>query len=351
MKYVFTLLLFCFSFQFLFAQGKDHLLNQPGYIKGELIYSLDNRPTPQCHASTIASSPDGLVAAWFGGTEEKNPDVGIWVSRSVNGAWTKPVEVANGIQPDGKRFPCWNPVLFYTDMHTLKLYYKVGPDPINWWGLEITSTDNGVTWSNPKRLPENIFGPIKNKPVRLSTGEIVSPSSTENDGWKVHTEISADNGNTWKHIDVKTEKDFFVIQPTILLHEKDKIQILCRSKNGFITQTWSSDKGNTWSKMTAIDLPNPNSGIDAVTMKDGRQLMVYNNTGMIEGKWGGKRSPINIAISGDGIKWKNVLTLEDQEGEFSYPAVIQSDDGLIHVTYTYQRESIKHVVIDPKKLN
>ena len=81
----------------------------PQVVKSEFIY--ETAPFPECHAATIAESQGGLVAAWFGGTKEKNPDVGIWVSRVVKGVWTAPVEVANGVESPSKRYPTWNPVL------------------------------------------------------------------------------------------------------------------------------------------------------------------------------------------------------------------------------------------------
>ena len=335
-----------------FAQDKkDNLLKQSGYIKAELIFPLDNKPAPQCHASTIESTEEGLIASWFGGTEEKNPDVGIWISRNLNGQWTKPVEVANGIQDDGKRYPCWNPVLFKPSGAPLMLFYKVGPDPINWWGLFITSNDNGITWSEPTRLHGNVLGPIKNKPDQLTNGKVIAPSSTENNGWKIHFEISSDTCKTWNIVKPEgTDNVYDVIQPTILIHGNNKLQALCRSKQGLIVQSWSTDGGDTWGEMTTINLPNPNSGIDAVTLKDGIHLLVYNHSGMIEGKWGGLRTPLDVAISKNGIDWTPVLILENEPGEYSYPAVIQAADGLVHITYTYNRESIKHAVIDPAKL-
>jgi predicted neuraminidase len=98
--------------------------------------------------------------------------------------------------------------------------------------------------------------------------------------------------------------------------------------------------------MRATSLPNPNAGTDAVTLKDGRQMLVYNHT--IRGNdFPSDRNMLNIAISEDGKSWEPVMTLERQEGEYSYPAVIQAHDGLVHITYTYRRQSIKHVVIDP----
>ena len=119
--------------------------------------------------------------------------------------------------------------------------------------------------------------------------------------------------------------------------------MLCRTRRErFVAQSWSEDAGKTWSPFEATTLPNPNSGIDAVTLKDGRQLLVFNNTPK-------GRTPLNVGVSRDGSQWKVVVTLEDQPGEYSYPAVIQSDDGLVHITYTYWRQSIKHVVLDPGK--
>jgi predicted neuraminidase len=104
-------------------------------------------------------------------------------------------------------------------------------------------------------------------------------------------------------------------------------------------------------RSSKTNLPNPNSGTDAVTLKDGRHLLVYNHTIRYAGKWGGSRSPINVAISTDGKKWFAVTELETEPGEFSYPAVIQSTDGMIHIIYTWKRKTIKHVVVDPKKIS
>src|SRR5437867_2660719 len=90
-------------------------------IQSEFIY--ETAPFPSCHASTIAETADGLVAAWFGGKHEKNPDVGIWAARRDTKGWTAPVEVANGVQNTQTRFPCWNPVLFQAKDGPLLLFY------------------------------------------------------------------------------------------------------------------------------------------------------------------------------------------------------------------------------------
>ena len=172
---------------------------QPGWVKFEFIY--ETAPFPSCHASTIAETKSGLVAAWFGGTAEKNPDVGIWLSRQVEGRWTAPVEVANGLQSPEKRYPTWNPVLFQPRSGPLLLFFKVGPNPQEWWGERMTSTDDGRSWSKAVRLPEGILGPIKNKPVQLADGTILCPTSTEDpktDLWRVHFERTAAGGKTWR---------------------------------------------------------------------------------------------------------------------------------------------------------
>ncbi|MCD6394821.1 MAG: exo-alpha-sialidase [Planctomycetes bacterium] len=326
-----------------------------GFIKGELIYSLDDKPTPQCHASTIAETKSGLVAAWFGGKHEKNPDVGIWVSRHIGAQWSRPVEVANGVQSPHLRYPCWNPVLFNPKNGPLMLFYKVGPSPSRWWGMLITSDDDGKTWSQPRKLGKDdrigdLLGPVKNKPIQLTDGSILCGSSTEHKGWRVHFELTKDTGKTWEVIGpINDGKEFGAIQPSILTYLGGRMQVLCRSRQNVIAQSSSNDGGRTWGKMTATKLPNPNAGIDAVTLKDGRGLLVYNHT-VRKSPFPSGRNMLNVAISKDGDNWKPVLTLERDEGEFSYPAVIQASDGKVHITYTYRRQSVKHVVLNPAEI-
>ncbi|NOY40959.1 MAG: exo-alpha-sialidase [Planctomycetes bacterium] len=350
MRYLAPLLL---AFSILFsitghAATAASIGEQPGYLSAEFIY--EDAPFPACHASTIAETPAGLIAAWFGGTDEKNKDVGIWVARHLDGKWTAPVEVANGVQSSELRYPTWNPVLYQAKGGPLLLFYKVGPDPRNWWGMMTTSADNGQTWSEPKKLPEGILGPVKNKPVRLANGDLLCPTSTEDshlgfDSWRVHMERTPDLGKTWsKTKPLNTGIDFSAIQPSILIHSDTRLQTLGRSRQGRIWESWSEDAGKSWSPLKATGLPNPNSGTDAVTLADGRHLLIYNHT-----QFG--RSPLNLSVSEDGETWQAALVLEDQPGEYSYPAIIQTADGLVHATYTWKRELVKHVVIDPAKLS
>jgi predicted neuraminidase len=350
-KILFLTFILCTNIYYAQVQNSVNITNQKGYLYSEYIYPLENRPTQQCHASTIVETKNGLAASWFGGTEEKAPDVSIWFSRRTEGTWNAPVEVANGVQNDGKRFPCWNPVLFQPKEGPLMLFYKIGPDPQHWWGMLMTSADDGATWNKPAALPDSILGPIKNKPVQLKDGTIIAPSSTEGSGWRVHFESTRDLGRTWNIIGpINDGKDYSAIQPSILVHPNSVLQIICRSREGVLVQAWSKNNGKTWSRLSPTSLPNPNSGTDAVTLKDGRHLLIYNHSGMVEGRWGGDRTPLNLAISDDGITWKQVLILENTLGEYSYPAIIQTVDGKVHITYTYKRDTIKHVVVDPDKL-
>jgi alpha-L-rhamnosidase len=322
-----------------------------GILLDEFIYN--EAPFPQAHASTIAETPDGLIAAWFGGTREGNKDVCIWTSRLENNKWTAPEKVAEGIINDTLRYACYNPVLFYAPNKEVLLFYKIGPNVAGWTGWMMRSKDNGRTWSKREALPEGFLGPIKNKPIIINN-TLICPSSTEKNGWKVHFEYTNDFGKTWtKSADINDGIKISAIQPSILTYKDGSIQILCRSKNRTINESWSTDGGKTWSEMKPSSLPNNNSGTDAVTLKDGRQLLVYNHVKPADSLPNGKgaRTPLNVAISKDGKHWDAVLILEDSPiSQYSYPSVIQSKDGMVHIVYTWRREKIKYVKIDPKKL-
>jgi alpha-L-rhamnosidase len=221
-----------------------------------------------------------------------------------------------------------------------------------WKGWMKTSADGGISWSAPQALPQGFLGPIKNKPVRVNDSVLLCPSSTEGGGWKVHFEATKDNGKTWTMIGpINDGKTSNAIQPSILNYGNGKLQILCRSKERVIEQSWSEDNGRSWSAITATSLPNNNSGTDAVTLADGRQLLVYNHVKTPAGASKGARTPLNIAISKDGITWYAALVLEDSPiGQYSYPSVIQSADGYVHIVYTWRRQKIKYVKIDPRQL-
>jgi len=333
----------------------DRLRSTPGVVAADFIFT--DAPFAFAHASTIEQTTEGsLVSSWFGGSHEGKPDVTIWVSRQEDGAWTPPVEVARGAADDGTPLPCWNPVLFQYPDGPLLLFYKVGPRPRSWWGMVTHSRDGGRTWSSPIRLPDGYIGPVKNKPVLAPDGRLVMPSSTEHDGWRLHLEfvgsidrMFAGDTDTWSRTSpLNDAKGPQVIQPSVMVHPDGRMHLLARTrKDQKLAEAWSRDGGRTWSAVTMTAMPNNNSGTDAVMLADGTTLLVYNHTDVIGRS---HRSPLNVAVSSDGAAWRACLELENEPGEYSYPAVVVSHDGLVHVTYTWRTARIMHVTLDPDRL-
>lgn len=386
----------------------------PAIVKDEFLY--ESASFPECHGATIVELENGdLVASFFGGTKERNPDCCIWVCRKPKGEtnWSAPYLAADGVfnldDPqaalagiteestpanagpvapnfDGDtmtayRKACWNPVLFQIPNGDLILFYKIGLKVSDWSGWLVRSKDGGKTWGKREPLPKGFLGPIKNKPEYID-GRIICPSSTEGGGgWRIHFEISDDKGKTWKMVGPveaevnlptvlrkagsvnindqeggeairgKDQKPIYAIQPSILRHEDGRLQVLCRTRNALLATSWSNDNGNTWSKVTLANVPSNNSGTDAVTMKDGRHVLIYNNFSTLSGTPKGPRTPLCIAISEDGVKWKNILTLEDSPiSQYSYPSIIQGRTGKLHVVYTWRRKRISYMEIDLDKL-
>jgi alpha-L-fucosidase len=314
-------------------------------VDSELIFCT--LPFKQCHASSLVElSGERIFAVWFWGTHERHPDVCIWGSIRSDKGWSKPILLADGVINETLRYPCWNPVLFKTGKGELYLFYKVGPSPGEWWGMYKKSVDEGKTWSVANRLPSGILGPIRNKPIYTSTGRIISPSSSERgEVWNAHMEISDDGGKTWSKVALDSTTGFKLIQPTLLTLNNGTILALLRSNQNCVVESKSIDGGNTWSTPVKTSILNPNSGIDAVTLKNGLHILVYNPSNAGKEWWEG-RSRLYVSVSPNGEDWHDVYKLEDEtSGEFSYPAVIQTSDGLVHVTYTSNRVSIRHVVL------
>lgn len=334
-------------------------LEKKTWKEGILVdqFVFDKAPYPSCHSITIVEATNGdLVSAWFGGSHERHPDVCIYSAIKPKGSdkWGEPIKVADGVMKDGTRFPTWNPVLYQIPNGDLMLFYKIGPKPSEWWGVYRTSSDGGKTWSDKIDMPSKDFlGPIKNKPVLLSNGTLLLPSSTEGNGWHLRMESTPDFGKTWVMGDTisRGKQKINAIQPSILFHKDGRIQAIGRTKNRAIFSTFSKDNGKTWSDVELIGLPNNNSGTDAVTLKNGKHLLVYNHVLPPGTEAKGPRTPLNVSISDDGIHWKAALVLEDSKiSQYSYPSMIQSKDGMVHIVYTWRREKLKYVKIDPSKL-
>lgn len=320
-------------------------------------YIFEQAPFKSAHASTVVELSDGnIAAAWFGGDHEGADDVCIWMSTRDPKGWSPPVRIADGVQSDKKQYPCWNPVLFRIG-NKLYLHYKIGPNPREWWAQYKVSTDNGRTWSAAQSLPAGYLGPIKNKPIKLWNGTILYPSSTESRDekhWCIHIEGSDVTLQKWWKVEIPCDT-FQVIQPTLLKYgawekidnSRCPIRLLARSKHNVVVESWSYDDGKTWSPLKPTAIPNPNSGIDAVTLPSAFQVLVYNPLPAGKEWWEG-RSVLKIAgLLNDALE--DFYTFEEHpKGEYSYPAIIVDGNGIVHITYTDNRTRIKYVRMDIK---
>jgi predicted neuraminidase len=307
------------------------------------MFIFDKAPFASCHASTVVEAEPGqFLAAWFGGSGEGKPDVKIWAARFDGAAWSKPEVVAE--EPG---FPCWNPVLFRSRSGALLLWYKAGPSPMSWTAFARRSADAGRTWGKPEPLPAGLIGPVRSKPIQRADGTLLAGSSVESHrAWCCWLERSRDDGKTWQRFGpIRVPgQPYGLIQPTLFEASDGRLVALCRSRGlGAVCRAESADGGETWSDARPTELPNPNSGIDVVRTAAGELFLVYNHTKTF-------RTPLNLARSrDDGRTWQPAATLEDQPGEFSYPAVIQGGDGKLHVTYTWNRRHINYLTHDPTK--
>lgn len=403
------------------GSGKYHFsceipTSSPAILKDEFLY--EQASFPQCHAATIVETKKGdLVATYFGGKHERNPDVCIWVSIKKKGTneWSKPILAADGVFTLGtknaeiaginaestpasegpvhkgtasanqRRKACWNPVITEMPNGELWLFFKVGLKVSDWTGWLCKSKDGGKTWSDKEPLPKGFLGPIKNKP-EIIDGRLLCPSSTEDNGWKFHMEIYDIAKKEWKYVGpvkaelamrtedmkaagAKSDKEDIeapdaggvatkdgrhpidCIQPSILKLKDGRLQVLMRTRNGKIGTSFSSDNGDTWTNVTLLDVPNNQSGTDAVTMQDGRHVLIYNNFASLPGTKKGVRTPLSIAISDDGTHWRHALTLEDSPiSQYSYPSIIQGKDGKLHAIYTWRRLRVAYKEINPAQL-
>lgn len=318
-------------------------------LSKEFIY--DQAPFPSAHASTLVDVGHGeYLAAWFGGTAEGRPDVAIWYARRTAKGWSKPEEIVRE-----KGVPCWNPVFFHAKNGRLWMYYKFGPTVREWTAGRRYSDDEGKTWSEPEHLPAGVYGPIRTKPLVLDDGTIISGSSVESYGsWAAWVERSTDGGATWTRTGPITLPELRtvhpvkegesvsgvgLIQPSVISLGKQHLRLYMRSSQqvGKICISDSVDGGRTWSDARRLDIPNPNSGIDVIRLKDSRIILIYNDTPS-------GRSPLNLAVSTDGEHFRDFATLESDPGEYSYPALIQGGDGDLHMTYTFNRKKIRYAV-------
>lgn len=276
-----------------------------------------------------------LLASWFAGTREGAPDAAIWSVEQAEGAWPAPRGlVSTPERADG------NSVLWHDDAGVLRLWY-VTMEGSGWATCPVKerrSSDDGGTWG-PTRFIRREWGwMVRNEPVRWN-GRLLMPMYDERD-WSAFVLVSEDGGDTWTESD-SLRAEAGIIQPAIAPLSDGRLLMFLRSRAGAIYRSFCEDGGGLhWTEPQATSLPNPNSAVELIRLESGALLAVFNPTSR-------GRSPLRAALSDDdGESWEVFRDLETEPGEFSYPTAVQDEDGLIHVLYTWRRETISHACFD-----
>lgn len=339
--------------------------------KKEFIWDDPSDLYNACHVSTCIKNKQGdLLAAHFGGTKEGSPDLGIWLSRRMNGRWEKPrrIKYLYGFQH-------WNPIL-HQDGDKVILYYKVGHGTHDWYTMVTESYDFGETWSESREAVPDDHRPrvaTKNNILVAEDGRWLGGSSVEGDlDHDCFIDISEDKGATWNIHPIPFEHQYLphrasiewegiqelwlsdpdivlkwdgIIQPALWQSAKDTFHCLMRSSRGRIYRSDSVDGGETWCQAYPTELPNNNCGINLVQLRD-KTLVLFLNP--VDVNWG-ERTPLSAVISEDnGLTWSDYFHLETDEGEYSYPYAV-TDGEMIDLTYTWRRKKIMHCEIRLKE--
>ena len=320
--------------------------------------------TSSAHSSSICVLPSGdLLAVWYGGSHEGAADVSLFTARLAPGTseWAAPQTAVNRASAESELErlvkKVGNAVIFPDRSGLLWMVY-VSVSVGGWSGSALnvkTSRDEGRTWGGSRRLTLNPFlnlsSLVRNKPIHASDGRI---------GLPVYHELAmkfpqmlwltpGPDGNVEECRIRNLSAESGLIQPTLVPLDGDRVLMVLRDhgRGGRRVHTaYSDDNGWTWSGAEPSGLPNPDSAIDALRLRDGRVLLVYNHGSR-------ERDILRLAISGDdGRTWRPGPIIEsDARREFSYPFLVEDQRGRIHLTYTWLRERIKHVEFNVAWLN
>lgn len=336
------------KYAFFFLSALCAFAQDPSLIS-EYFLGGDKVGNKHSHASTMAENDQGLFMTWFGGTSIGNRDVKIYFSQYKDASWTQPQIIVQQDEIEDDKVALYNPVIFASGPKQLTVYYKIGTSPSKWEGRYIISDDAGKTWSKRTIIPKGFLGPTKNKPLRLKNGTVLMPSSDESKKWQISVETQTKSGEWKKTLLPLPGKN--LIQPSLLYFADNAIEMLCRSKaaqkgaENYIHEAWSFDQGKTWTTPKPTKLKNPNSGIDAIAIDGQVGFLVHNDSFS-------SRSILRLKRTQDrGKTWEAVKTLVDEkEGEYSYPSIMQDRSGKLHISFSWLRRKIKHIVIDLQKL-
>ncbi len=311
----------------------------------ETLIFEDASDRPSHHCASMAELPNGdLLCVWYAGSREGAADVALMMARwgRAEARWSAPrVLLDTPGRPDG------NAVIHLDSGGKLWLFHDVIQG--RGWDSALlylrTSEDGGITWTEPVLMDEAPGMMVRNSLLVLASGEWLLPAYDERT-WRSFCYISGDAGASWQRGGLMPSP-VPVIQPALIQRDDGSLLAYLRTgaEDHHIRASISANCGRSWSPCLPTELRNPNSGIDMVRLQSGEILLVFNN--VTEG-----RTPLHVAVSTDeGRTWPLTRVLETGPGEFSYPCVIQSHTGRIHLVYTYDRRSIKHVQFDSQWLN
>ncbi|QGY47292.1 exo-alpha-sialidase [Maribellus comscasis] len=361
--------------------------------------------TPQSehsHGSSIVALPNGdFLACWFQGSgERKSDDVRIMGSRLQKGktTWGKPFVMA-----DTPGLPDCNPVLFLNNKEKLFLvwiavqgnmwegsilrtrtttnYNQAGAPVWEWqdnillkpgeefeseveekyaempelehgWAGYAPLYDNLIIEASKNKVNRSIGWMTRIKPLILESGRIILPLYSDGYNFSICA-ISDDDGETWRPSKPIVGRG--PIQPALALKTNGDIVAFMRDSGDAparVHKSISKDKGESWTYSVKTDIPNTAS-VEILVLKDGRWAFVGND--IDDGRY---RVVLMLSDDqGETWKWKEYLENDSKQGggSYSYPGLIQTQDGLLHITYSSRtsetEKSIKYLVVNPEKIN
>ncbi len=338
-------------------KGESDRSGQPFFYENFITAEGNN----QVHVASITAFKDGqLAAVWYGGKHEGSKDTLVFLStcswkQGKENHWTKPRGIV-GRRSAGKQLKRYikkvgNPLIFTDSRDRLWLLY-VTVSFGGWSGSALNvqvSEDRGETWSPTHRLTLspffNVSTLVRNCPVFLTDGRIGIPIYHECLG--IFSEmlwISRDESDgSFDYVKTRMTWGNEFLQPAVAPIGPRRAIVLYRNHQpgSEIKMAETTDRGISWSRPTAINLPNPAAGLNAVTLWNNRVLLAYNDS--LE-----NRENLSLALwEPQTKKWRRIAVLENtKNGEFSYPYMTKTKNGTIHLVYTWQRKRIKHVVFN-----
>lgn len=369
----------------------------PAVTRQEIIFPFQDEHT---HGSSIVQISNGdLLAAWFQGSGERSADdVRIMGSRLKKGStnWEKPFLMA-----DTKGIPDCNPTLFLNRegklflfwvavqanqweysilrMRTSVSYLEAGPPVWNWqddillkpddkfprelekkfgemeesqagWAAYAPKYDDMILQAGKDKMKRSFGWMTRIPPITLKSGRILLPLYSDGLNMSM-VAISDDNGSTWRPSLPIVGRG--PIQPALAERKNGDIMAYMRDSGDAPPRVWvstSTDQGESWSLARKTEIPNTAS-VELVALKDGRWAFFGND--VPDGRY-----KLSLYLSDDeGVTWNKKEVIEfapDKKGSFSYPCLIQTSDGMIHISYSYafgtNLKSIRHVVIDPARI-